>query len=361
MPNADLHFRFARIPRQRQRKKCPTVFGPYPDGIWRTLRQVENDKFVRVKPNVRKDPNLRDIRLIRYADDFVVLAHSRRQLERVVLPRIRRFLEVRGLRLSDEKTRIVRDTDGFEFVGREFKRLSKTKFLVRPRQKSTRNHLDGLTSIFRNHALPTGVMIQKANAVIRGFCDHFRSDHSSKAFRKLSGWTLRTFCKWAGRRNGKMTAGKAYHRLTNVKGVKYSSPTAYTPKGKLVSLFLHSSFHRRRHQMVKGSNSPLDPRLKKYWEDRRKLMNVRQQTRNKTKVSLRTYLLFRQGNRCAISGVQFLEEMSQVEVHYIIPKCMGGSGKRYNLCLVYRWAHQALHARKPFDQVSQQDVPCCGI
>src|SRR4029078_11477548 len=117
--------------------------------------------------------DLRDLRLIRYADDFVVLARSRRQLERVVLPRLRDFLAARGLRLSEEKTRLVRDTQGFDFVGRHFKRLSPTKFLIRPRRSSTRKHLEALSRLFRNRAIPVGVRIQKANTIIRGFCNHY--------------------------------------------------------------------------------------------------------------------------------------------------------------------------------------------
>src|SRR5262249_29124944 len=171
---------------------------------WRTLRLVANGQRQRTPPAQRRDPHLRDLRLIRYADDFVVLARSRRQLERVVLPRLRDFLAARGLRLSEEKTRIVRDTDGFDFVGRHFQRLSPTKFLARPRRSSVRAHRGALSQLFRDRALPVGVQIQKANTIIRGFCNHYRTDHSYRVFRRLTYWTLRAFCKWVARRNGKM-------------------------------------------------------------------------------------------------------------------------------------------------------------
>ena len=171
-------------PRTTDRRLPPKVYGPYPDGSWRTLRLVANDRRQRTEPGNRKDPGLRDLRLIRYADDFVVLARSRRQLERVVLPRLREFLATRGLRLSEEKTRVVRDRQGFDFVGRHFKRLSPTKFLVRPRRSSIRAHLDALSQLFRNRALPVGVQIQKANAIIRGFCNHYRADHNYRVFQR---------------------------------------------------------------------------------------------------------------------------------------------------------------------------------
>src|SRR5207253_1381120 len=88
-------------------------------------------------------------------------------------------------------------------------------------------------------------------------------------FQGLTHWTLWTFCKWVGRRNQKMTAAKAYRRLTRVNGQKFMMPTAYTRSGKMVSLLSHSRFHRLRFQQVKGTNSPLDPRLQAYWEERR--------------------------------------------------------------------------------------------
>src|SRR5262249_2010825 len=63
--------------RTTARRLPPKIYGPYPDGNWRTLRLVENDQRRRTQPGHRKDPDLRDLRLIRYADDFVVLARSR--------------------------------------------------------------------------------------------------------------------------------------------------------------------------------------------------------------------------------------------------------------------------------------------
>ena len=78
-------------PRKTSRRKRPKIYGPYPDGTWRTLRLVENDQKARTNPAARKDRKLRDLKLIRYADDFVVLARSRRQLETVVLPKLREF------------------------------------------------------------------------------------------------------------------------------------------------------------------------------------------------------------------------------------------------------------------------------
>jgi RNA-directed DNA polymerase len=347
-------------PRKTSRNEPPKIYGPYPDGTWCTLRLVRNDKRTRTNPAIRKDRRLRDLRLIRYADDFVVLARSRRQLETVVLPKLREFLEGRGLRLSEEKTKIVRATDGFDFVGRQFKRLSPKKFMVRPRRRSIRKHLDALLRLFRNRALPVGQQIQKANAIIRGFCNHYRTDHSGKVFSWLSHWTLRSFCKWVSRRGGKMTAGKAYHRLTHVNGQKFVMPTAYTPGGRMVSVLPHYRFHRLRHQQVKGTNSPLDPRLTAYWEDRRTRTLFRRAVADANK--LRRHLLQRQNYRCAITGLP-LGELSDILYHRITPKEAGGHDDWSNLCLVLKWAESSLNARLGCDQrlASLTDVPFSGL
>lgn len=347
-------------PRKTSRKEPPKIYGPYPDGTWRTLRLVANDQRVRTTPSTRKDRRLRDLRLIRYADDFVVLARSRRQLETVVLPRLREFLAARGLHLSEEKTRIVRDTEGFDFVGRQFKRLSPTKFMVRPRRQSIRNHMDALLRIFRNLALPVGHQIQKANAIIRGFCNHFRTDHSSKVFRWLTNWTRRTFCKWVSRRGGTTTAAKACYRLTHVNGQKFVMPTAYTPAGKLVSLLPHYRFHRLRFQQVLGTNSPLDPRLTAYWEERRTNALFRRALADARK--LRIHLLRRQQYRCAITGLP-LEDGAELVLHHIVPKPCGGNDDWNNLCLVLKWAQTDLIARHRGDRTmaSLKDVPFSGV
>lgn len=358
--NAVASLRGPTKPRKTSRQMPPKVYGPYPDGTWRTLRLVNNDKKTRTSPALRKDRKLRDLRLIRYADDFVVLARSRRQLETVVLPTLREFLAARGLRFSPEKTRIVRDTEGFEFIGRQFKRLSPKKFLMRPRRSSIRKHIKALSTLFRNRALPVGQQIQKANAIIRGFCNHYRTDHSSAVFNWLSNWTTRSFCKWVSRRSGKMTPAKAYRKLTLVNGQKFTMPTAYTPAGKMVTLLSHSRFHRLRFQQVKGANSPLDPRLTEYWENRRVQALFRRAISDARK--LRLYLLKRQQYRCAITGLPF-EDTSEIVTHQIVPRHAGGHDDWSNLCLVHKWAQANLNAQQRRDRklASLKDVPFSGL
>jgi len=55
---------------------------------------------------------------VRYADDFVVIAASRNLLDNYILPKIKEFLNIRGAKLSEEKTKIYNlKRDKLNFLG----------------------------------------------------------------------------------------------------------------------------------------------------------------------------------------------------------------------------------------------------
>jgi hypothetical protein len=145
-----------------------------------------------------------------------------------------------------------------------------------------------------------------------------------------------------------------------VNGQKFTMPTAYTPAGKMVSLLSHARFHRLRFQQVKGTNSPLDPRLTEYWEDRRTNALLRRAFADMQQT--RVHFLKRQKSRCAITGLP-LEEMADFVLHRIVPKDAGGNDDWNNLCFVLKWAQTALQARLKAEQqlASLKDVPFSGL
>jgi len=63
------------------------------------------------------------VKIIRYADDFVIIATSRRIIEKFIKPAIIEFLKERGLRLSEEKTKIfsLMNSKELNFLGYTFK------------------------------------------------------------------------------------------------------------------------------------------------------------------------------------------------------------------------------------------------
>ncbi len=59
--------------------------------------------------------------VIRYRDDFVITAATKRILENKVKPAVKDFLTERGLELNETKTLIVSVKEGFDFLGYHFR------------------------------------------------------------------------------------------------------------------------------------------------------------------------------------------------------------------------------------------------
>ena len=91
------------------------------------------------------------LRFVRYADDFVVFARTRQEAEGA-LALIRQVLTTLGLRLNEEKTRIVHIGDGFEFLGfRHFRHRDGSQQRV-VREKSRANFRAAVRAKTKRHA-----------------------------------------------------------------------------------------------------------------------------------------------------------------------------------------------------------------
>jgi len=117
------------------------------------------------------------VNVVRYADDFVVTGDSKELLETIVQPWITQFLHERGLWLSTEKTRLVHITDGFDFLGWNFRkydtRLPKKqrglKLLIKPSQKNAHAFYDKVRTIIGKFvSVPAERLIKTLNPVLRG-------------------------------------------------------------------------------------------------------------------------------------------------------------------------------------------------
>jgi RNA-directed DNA polymerase len=111
-------------------------------------------------------------RIVRYADDFVILTRSETEAESA-LAEVRAWMESHQLELHPEKTKIVNATDdpnGFDFLGYTFKkgmRLVRKKSLMAMRDKirlhTRRSQGVGLTTV-----------IDRLNPILRGWFNYFK-------------------------------------------------------------------------------------------------------------------------------------------------------------------------------------------
>ena len=152
-------------------------------------------------------------RLVRYADDMVILCESRQEAERAHA-RMAELLAERGLRLHPIKTRVVEATvrPGFDFLGYRFfgnhrypRPSSEKKLRERVRAKTPRTSGESLEEI-----------IKRVNATLLGWFGYFR--HSSRrAFDAIDKWVrmrLRSILRKRRKRRGR-GAGQDHFRWPN--------------------------------------------------------------------------------------------------------------------------------------------------
>jgi RNA-directed DNA polymerase len=116
-------------------------------------------------------PRKTKVNFVRFADDFIVSGETREMLEREDLPVIDRFLEPRGLRLSRAKIQITYIEDGFDFLGKNFRKYG-GKLLIQPSKKS----IESITvkirdTVGKHRGQAAAVLIQALNPMIRGWAE----------------------------------------------------------------------------------------------------------------------------------------------------------------------------------------------
>jgi RNA-directed DNA polymerase len=111
--------------------------------------------------------------MVRYADDFVVLCHTKEEAERV-LAFLRDWTARAGLSLHPTKTRTVNaDSEGFDFLGWHFRGGKKW-----PRKKSLQKLQEKMRPLTRRtHGRSLSEIIAKANPILRGWYGYFRQSH----------------------------------------------------------------------------------------------------------------------------------------------------------------------------------------
>lgn len=144
-----------------------------------------------------------EARLIRYADDFVVL--SKGNTERI-LKGIKKVLGDLQLSLNEEKTKVVNAREeSFNFLGFTIKvkenPVTGKKFpLIVPSKKAMRHIKAEIKKLTcrQNSALPKEIVVSKVNEIVRGWVNYFYYGNCSNDLLKLKGYLderIRTYLR----------------------------------------------------------------------------------------------------------------------------------------------------------------------
>ena len=158
-----------------------------------TLDGMEQAIRASIKPRQDK------VKIIRYADDFVVTAARKDLLEQKVKPVLVDFLQERGLKLSEEKTLITHIAEGFNFLGQRVRKYGE-KLLIKPTRQSVRSVLDKARQrIGSCHGMKAAVLIRKLNSILRGWANYHRHVVSKKIYSRIDYNVRVMLWRWARR------------------------------------------------------------------------------------------------------------------------------------------------------------------
>ena len=124
------------------------------------------------------------VNLIRYADDFVITGSTKEVLEETRKLMVE-FLKDRGLTLSEEKTKIVRIEEGFDFLGWNVRKYD-GKLLIRPAKKNMQTFLRKVRGIIKeSKTAKQENLVKKLNPVIRGWANYHQNQVAKETFSKV--------------------------------------------------------------------------------------------------------------------------------------------------------------------------------
>lgn len=306
-----------------------------------------------------KTGTARKARLVRYADDLVVIHPDREVVERIRIT-VSEWLAGMGLELKRSKTRIVHTLNkqdgqvGFDFLGfhvRQFEagrnRSARNpygtalgfKTIIQPSKGACDRHYQKIASLVKTSLfMSQAELIGKLNSLIRGWTRYYSTVSSKNAFDRLTALTFYRLWRWAKRRHqhmsGKRIAHKYWHRDQGSWDFAASDGS---------TLFQHFRMPIRRHTKIKGTKSPYDGDWV-YWAYR---------MARYPGLPLRvTKLLKRQKGKCARCGLYFTME-DWTEVDHLIPTNMGGRNGYDNWQLLHAHCH---HLKTAEDKQARQSV-----
>lgn len=151
-----------------------------------------------------------NFRLIRYADDFLVMVAGDRVHAEQARDAVAAVLAPIGLRLSAAKTMITHIDEGFDFLGwriqRHRKRGTAKHFVYTyPAKKALRAITVKVKTLCRTDTnRPLTALLHRLNPVLRGWCNYFRPGVSSSTFQYLSKLVWFQVLRWIRRKHRRM-------------------------------------------------------------------------------------------------------------------------------------------------------------
>ncbi len=207
--------------------------------------------------------------LVRYADDLIVLCHTRDEALNVKA-RLAAWLAPRGLAFNEGKTRIVTLDEGFDFLGFNVRRYDERKLLIKPSKAAVRRIRERLRIELRSlRGTNAQAVLIRLNPIIRGWSAYYRGVVSGETFSALDDYVWKLTYKWATyghpNKSKRWVVRRYFGRFNRSRRDRW----VFGDRASGVYLLKFAWMRIIRHQLVTSASSLDDPALAEYWAERR--------------------------------------------------------------------------------------------
>jgi len=174
-----------------------SVLDEHLHGQWTSVMGTEDRRYR------RRRNGLGTWRLIRYADDFVVMVNGTREHAEALREEIAQVIAAMGLRLSPAKTRVAHLSEGVDFLGfhLQWRRKRGTQqqwyvytFIAARPVRQLKDKIRALTP--RTSQLNPSATLIRLNQIMRGWSTYFKHAVAKAVFRTLENFVWHRVIRW---------------------------------------------------------------------------------------------------------------------------------------------------------------------
>nr|ARO90937.1 putative reverse transcriptase/maturase [Corynoplastis japonica] len=290
------------------------------------------------------DVKRKAIKVIRYADDFVLI-HPDKVILKTCILKVSEWISYIGLEINEEKSKLRDGREGFNFLGFQVIQVVKSgmyKVKIKPSKSSEMKLLAKVREIIQNYkAASSYQLIMILRPLIIGWANYFKYSECTQSFNKISHLIFQKIRAWVFRRdtrNGRLAIKQKYFpngKEWNFNGNNYKDNWVlygeYKSKDGIKTTFLPRLFwvKSQKHVKVRGLKSPYDGDHI-YWTNRlAKYAGLAPRVKK---------LLLLQDFKCNICQESFTN-FDIMEVDHIMPLSKGGKDRKDNLQLLHQHCH----------------------
>ena len=243
----------------------PTLANMTLDGLQTMLAKKYRSRGI-----CKKAPSPK-VNLVRYADDFIITGRNKEILEHEIIPLVKEFLSVRGLTLSEEKTKITHIDEGFDFLGFNIRKYD-GKFLIKPSKDKVKKFLDKIReTIESNKTCAQDTLIRFLNPKITGWANYYKYCVASDTFSKADHQIFWKLMQWSKRRhpmkNTNWVTRKYFRKIGNMNW-RFAVDYNFKDIKRTMILKRLSDTKITRYVKTQCDANPYDPEWKEYFVKR---------------------------------------------------------------------------------------------